>query len=175
MGPSFRHSFSRQPSLINLQAGGLLIEAPLKLSKNITIGPAPDEACLESLSAKGFKSVVNFSKKGELDQKMLPVDEGALVESLGMEYLHVPLSVSNLKHDVVDSFVEQSESLEEPIYMHCRAGQRSTPFALLLYAIRRKLSVEATFKFAENKGVRWDAPFLRHFVETYLTRKNRSE
>jgi uncharacterized protein (TIGR01244 family) len=139
----------------------------VRLSPHITIGPqlSPDE--WEELAHKGFRTVVNLSRKGELDQ-VVPEDEERIVTERGMAYLHFPVSVSAMGTRHVDEFLAEAGELETPMYIHCRLGQRSAPFALILHAVRKRLTLPTLKKRAAQHGLVWRSPFLNGFVERYF-------
>ncbi len=144
------------------------LSKPIKIGKNIVVGPAPTEEMLEKLAERGCKAVVNLSKKGELNQPMNPDDEGSAVEELGMAYIHLPVTLSTVKDDHVNQFCELMDEAQRPIYVHCRIGQRAIPFSLIYHALKRKLSPEKLFKKAEKLGVAWEAPFIRNLVAKHV-------
>ncbi len=151
-----------------------MITKPIKLSKNITIGPAPSgEKELEKLASKGFKLIVNLQKDREFG--MGPSEEEELTKEFGMNYLHHPISISSIKRDHVDTFIDEIDEKDFPVYIHCRIGQRAVPLSLILHAIRRKLSVEKIFKKADKVGIEFSSPFLRNFIESYMKGYERRE
>ncbi|MCB0323699.1 MAG: hypothetical protein KDD69_09010 [Bdellovibrionales bacterium] len=143
---------------------------PLKFGKKIVAGPAPTKEQLARLAKCGFKTVVNLSKKGELDQALSPEDEAEVVDELRMHYVHLPVSISSMKHDQVDALIEKMSEADFPAYFHCRIGQRATPFALLLYALQKGMTSGEALSKAEGMGVEWNAPVIRDFVASYLDR-----
>lgn len=145
-----------------------MITKSKKLSKLITIGPPPSETELELLAKQGFGTIVNLSTPGELDQVLSPEDEGKQVLELGLQYLHFPVSLSKLKPCQVQEFVDAVEGKPGPIYIHCRLGQRSGPFGIILYGLRRRLSPERALEKAEKLGITWGIPLLTDFVRKSL-------
>lgn len=61
------------------------------------VGPAyiagqPTEDALRDMAAKGIKTVINLRTQQEMDNRgAVPFDEAALLEELGMTYVHIPL------------------------------------------------------------------------------------
>ena len=144
------------------------IEKVLKLSKTLSVGPAPTAEMIETLAERGYKSVINLSKKGELNQPMSPEEEGTAVKESGMSYIHHPVTLSSVKDEQIAEFCEMVDKAEGPIYVHCRIGQRAIPFGLICHALRKKLSTEKLLKRAEKLGIKWDVPFIRDLVLKYL-------
>ena len=148
-----------------------MLRKPIKISKNITVGPQVDATELEALAGKGFKTIVNLCKKGEFEQKLSPEEEAEQAKAVGLNYVHLPVSVSNWKHDHFDTMMDELSGCEKPIYLHCLMGQRSAPFGLLFYAIKKNLAPEQLMSKAEKLGFDWNAPVLRTFIESYLHRR----
>lgn len=139
-----------------------------KISRELTVGPQLDESQLEDLARQGFKVIVNLSKRGELDQPLTPSEEGEKVAELGMHYVHHPVSIKTMRTDDVDVIREQVKDLEGPVYVHCRIGQRSKLFGMLLHGIRKGLSARRLFTKARKVGIEWNAPLFETFVENYM-------
>ncbi len=148
-----------------------MIHSPIRLSDKITVGPQPAASDLKDLAEKGFKTVINLSKKGELGQELKPAEEGEEVEALGMAYCHMPLSLTSVKSEHIEEFCREVGEAKTPVYVHCRIGQRSGPFSLIYYAIKRKLSPEQALKRAEKLGIRCSAPMLTSLISNFLKNK----
>ncbi|MCB9638353.1 MAG: phosphatase [Myxococcales bacterium] len=147
-----------------------MIRKKVKISQNLMIGPPPTEESLRELADKGFKTIVNLCIKGEFDQVWSPDQEGEKVQSLGLQYLHIPVSMKSMSHSQVDELCEQLSDEMQPVYIHCRLGQRSIPFSLLYYAREKGLSLKRLMTKAAKLGLSWDAPFLQTFVQSYFER-----
>ncbi len=148
-----------------------MIQSPIKVSEKLTVGSQPSEELLQQLADSGFKSVINLSRKGELDQIFQPEEEGEIVANLGMKYLHVPISLSNVKDTDIAEFCAAMENTPSPVYVHCRIGQRSGPLSLIYHAMRRKLSAEKVLEKGERLGLKWSAPMIANIVQQYLGKR----
>lgn len=148
-----------------------MIHSPIRLSDVITVGPQPAAGDLKKLADKGYKTIINLSKKGELGQEFKPSEEGEEVEALGMSYCHMPLSLTSVKSEDIEEFCREVGEAKSPVYVHCRIGQRSGPFSLMYYAAKRKLSPEQALKKAEKLGIRCSAPMLISMVSNFLKNK----
>ena len=71
---------------------------------------------IEELSRRGFRAVVNLSRKGELDQVLNPEQEEIEVTSFGMRYVHLPVSILSLKPTQADEFIEELEGERRGLY-----------------------------------------------------------
>lgn len=147
-----------------------MLRRKLKISRELTVGPHLDEDGLQELAKKGYKTIVNLCKKGELDQPLSPKEEAVKTEELGMEYVHVPISIKDLKSQHIDALCKELSETEKPVYLHCRIGQRSSTVGLIYHAIRKDLSVRRTLTKARKLGLSWNAPILQAFIEKYIER-----
>lgn len=145
-----------------------MLRKSIKISPRITVGPQPSEEMLEGLAEQGFKSVMNLSKKGELGQVLNPIEEQAAVVELGMEYIHIPTSLSTVKESQIEEACRMLGELPTPIYIHCRIGQRCGPFAMIYHAMRKKLSPQQALIKAEKLGLEWRAPMISKMLINYL-------
>ena len=148
-----------------------MIDSPIKISRRITVGPQPTQQLLERLAKRGFKTIVNLSRKGELDQVFQPEEEKELVEELGMEYLHVPVSLSNIKDSQIEEFCQSLETMPPPAYVHCRIGQRAGPLSLIFHAMHKRLTADQVLEKGEALGLELQAPMIATIVRQYLRRK----
>ncbi len=148
-----------------------MLDAPLKISRRLTIGIQPSDEKIESLADSGYKTVINLSKKGELGQALTPEEEGKLVNEHGMTYIHLPMSLSNLKDKQIDEVCTALADAKQPVYLHCRVGQRAVPLGFIYHALRKKLSTPTLLEKAEKLGIDWHAPMLLDTVTRYLGKK----
>ena len=79
-------------------------------SEDIAFGSQPEPADLESLAAKGVKTIIN-TRFPEEDQGDLPPERAkAEAEALGMRYVNIPVSPVEF---TPDSLAEVSRALSE--------------------------------------------------------------
>ncbi len=147
-----------------------LIDQQIRVSPKLTIGPQIDEEGLKQLADQGFKAIVNLSGKGEFDQIFAPKEEGELVEELGMEYIHAPLTLRRISPEDLDTICQEVASVDGPVYMHCLRGQRSSVAGLIFHAIRRGFTTKTIRRRANKLGITWKAPYLQDVVRKYIER-----
>lgn len=89
---------------------------------DIVIGGQPTEAHLRAANDLGFQTVVNLRPDEEFDD----FDEQALVEELGMTYVHIPVAgeedVTRENAEALSRILEDTGN--RPILMHCSSGNR---------------------------------------------------
>jgi len=140
----------------------------MKINEQVTVGPQPSEDQLQELHGQGFKSVVNFRTEGEEEQPLSPQDEGEKVKSLGMEYLHIPVSMKAMGPELVDQFREEYPDLPKPVYAHCKGGKRAGAMAMMNMAVEQGMTGEQTLQKAKEMGFECDKPELEQFVRKYV-------
>jgi uncharacterized protein (TIGR01244 family) len=151
-----------------------LLDAPLILSKQLTVGPHLDEELIETITSSDYKSVFNLSHKGEFGQTYSPKEEAALLEAESVEYHHFPVALNRMNYEDMATLCAALQAAPKPVYVHCRAGQRSLPLALIFLALKQKLSGEQIIRKAEQMGVSFRAPMLPEFIKQCL-KKARQE
>src|SRR5262249_55662477 len=134
------------------------------------VGGQPTEDQLAELARAGFRTVVNLRTVGEQDQPLSPEAEGKQVRTLGMAYLHVPVSTKDLKVEKVDEFRRKFAELPRPAFVHCSVGKRAGAFLTMSLAVDQGASGDQALRQAEQMGFRFDQPELEEFVKGYVDR-----
>ena len=140
----------------------------MKINDRITVAGQPDASELASLAEEGFRSVINLRVTNEQEDMLSPVDEGNEVRGHGMTYLHLPVSMKQIRPEQVDEFGNAVEALEAPIFVHCQSGKRSGAFVMMREAIAHGWSGEETLEKAEAMGFECEQAELREFVKQYV-------
>ena len=89
----------------------------------------PTEEGFKLLADRGVKVIVNLRPEAEM-QRTMEFDESAIVESLGMEYVHIPMTPGTFNAADVAEFEEvfyrRRTVPGEPFTMviHCRSSNR---------------------------------------------------
>ena len=146
----------------------------MKINGQVTVGGQPSADELKELAGQGFKSIVNFRTEGEEDQPLSPAEEGEQVGGLGLQYLHVPVSMQSMTAETVDRFREQFDKLPTPVFAHCKGGTRAGAMVMMHLASEQGMSGEQTLKQAEQMGFECKQPELKRFVETYVDQHART-
>lgn len=150
---------------INLETHGLAV-----------IGQ-PTESDLRKLKEAGVKTVVNLRHAGE-DQMPLSIEaEGELVHELGMDYVHLPVSMKPPEEGGADetlavAFEKVLAAAREvgPVAVHCKLGQRAGAMVLIALGKQRGWDGAAALEAADELGLGGvkDNKKLRGYVETCL-------
>ncbi|MDB5339954.1 MAG: hypothetical protein JWN70_5573 [Planctomycetaceae bacterium] len=146
------------------------MEQYFKINDEITIGPQPSAAQLQTLQNDGYQTIVNFRNAGEDEESMSPQAECDAVRAAGMTYLHIPVTMKAMAAESVDLFRKQYSELPKPIFAHCKSGKRAAAMAMLNIAVQEGLSADQCLQNAKQMGIDFDQPELTTFMQTYLSR-----
>jgi protein tyrosine phosphatase (PTP) superfamily phosphohydrolase (DUF442 family) len=83
------------------------------------------------IASEGYRSVINLALT--TSPGALP-DEGALVETLGMEYVHIPVEFDAPRPGDLEQFFAAVERAPGKVFVHCIANKRVSAF-LFLYRV----------------------------------------
>lgn len=97
-----------------------------QVAAGLFCGGAPAEAQLRALKARGVRQVIDLRQHHETEH-----DEAALCQSLGLEYVSVPMGESLPDFPTVERLLSQLCST--PTYLHCRHGCDRTGAIVALY------------------------------------------
>lgn len=104
----------------------------LRLSESLISSGMPTAEQLTEAAESGVQVVINLAlptSEGAL------ADEGPLVESLGMEYVSIPVLWDHpTRESLLDFFHAMDAHRGQSVYVHCQANYRATAF-IALYRI----------------------------------------
>ena len=104
----------------------------LKLSDRIATAGQPTELQLSSVKIAGYRSIINLAPGTH--ENALP-NEREIVESLGIEYIHIPVKFDRPTSEDFDCFCDVMKSSQErSVFVHCAANLRVSSF---MYLYRR--------------------------------------
>ena len=119
---------------------------------NVLLSGQPTEEGLRLLAERGVKFIVNLRPDAEM-QRAVDFDEAALVESLGMEYVHIPMTPNTFSADDVARLkaviCRPATFPAEPftLVIHCRSSNRcGALWAAFLHE---------TYRFKEAKAIEY--------------------
>lgn len=99
------------------------------LDGRVYIGGQPKEEALRALPARDVTAVINLRTAKEMgDTSKVAFDEAALVDSLGMDYIEIPLGGKDNPYtpEAVESFAEALDLHLGPVLLHCASGGRAS-------------------------------------------------
>jgi uncharacterized protein (TIGR01244 family) len=103
-----------------------------QVESTIACGGSTTPDAIREIKRMGFKTVVNLRLASE--PGALVDEEGAIVRSLGMTYVHLPFNIQTPDPKLVENFMTAvAGPANTPAYVHCAAGGR----AAALWMIKR--------------------------------------
>ncbi|MDW7772228.1 MAG: protein tyrosine phosphatase family protein [Desulfobulbaceae bacterium] len=86
----------------------------------------PSETQLRKVAAERFEVVINL---GLLDPRYCLPDEASLVQSLGLEYHHIPVSFQAPQLENLQRFFSVMDAVQgKKVFVHCAANKRVSSF-----------------------------------------------
>ena len=111
-----------------------------RLSDLIATAGQPSEEELAVVAQAGFEVVVNLALH---DAGYSLPDECRTVESLGMQYMHIPVVWERPLRSDLERFFEVMDKLTgKHIFVHCAANKRVSVFMALYRQLRQGWSVD---------------------------------
>jgi uncharacterized protein (TIGR01244 family) len=102
-----------------------------QLTERIATAGQPSRQELEMVAAAGYQTVINLHISPDLP------DEGNVVRSLGMAYVHIPVPWEQPARSHLERFFQAMEAHDgESLFVHCAANMRVSAF-MALYRIHR--------------------------------------
>jgi protein tyrosine phosphatase (PTP) superfamily phosphohydrolase (DUF442 family) len=140
----------------------------LALSDTLFTGGMPKADQLTDAAQRDVQIVINLAPDTVPDA--LPNEE-QLVNSLGMQYIHIPVIWTTPTKDGLDRFMAvMDENKDKKIFVHCQANFRATAFVALYRILRQSWKPEDAI---EDMHKIWDAedyPIWKMFIEENLKR-----
>jgi len=93
------------------------------------IGGQPDQEALRALPVHGVTAVINLRTPKEMaDTSRVDFDEAALVDSLDLDYVEIPLGGKDHPYDpaALEAFGSAMEQHTGPVLVHCASGWRAS-------------------------------------------------
>jgi len=112
----------------------------LQLSDRVATAGQPTEKQFLSVKDAGYQVVINLAPRTA--ENALP-DEKMTVESLGMQYVHIPVKFDRPTVEDFDRFcLAMQENAQDSVFVHCAANLRVSAFCYLYRRIHQGLSAE---------------------------------
>jgi uncharacterized protein (TIGR01244 family) len=147
------------------------MKPPIKIDDKVTAGAQPGDDDLAALAKQGITTIINLRRAGESNQPITPESEGEKARALGLHYVHLPVSVADLRPDQVRAFTQAVERSDGPVYVHCGAGQRACAFALMHKAGSDGSTADGVLAKAKDKGIDLPDEAVVTFIKAYVGTK----
>ena len=111
-----------------------------QITKNIGTGGQPTVNQLTEVVKNGYKTVVNLAMH---DSDNAIADEGSIVASLGMTYVHIPVPFDAPSPSHLKKFCKVMDSLSgEKVFVHCAVNARVSAFMHQYLTLKKEVSSE---------------------------------
>jgi uncharacterized protein (TIGR01244 family) len=130
------------PNPVSLDTAGLFQDKFVSVGDDMFIGGQPTEKALRELKGKGVTTVVNLRMPEEMAR--VGFDEAALVQELGMKYVHIPMR-GTADHPYgpkgLDTFAAAMASADRKVLLHCTVAWRASHLWAAYLIRERKVAV----------------------------------
>jgi uncharacterized protein (TIGR01244 family) len=135
----------------------------LKLSDRLTTAGQPTIAEFTAVQAAGYQTVVNLALPSSTNA--LP-DEAAIVQSLGLEYIHIPVQWEQPTIADLQRFFAVLDRDDRPVFVHCALNMRVSAFVYLYRRLRQGVSSEVAL--ADLHQIWEPIPVWQQFIDAAL-------
>ncbi len=121
------NSSAAPPAPVILDTTGLFQARFAKVGDDVFIGGQPTEKALRDLKAQGVTIVVNLRSPAEMER--ISFDEAALVKSLGMRYVYLPMrGTPELPYSpqALKDFTAAMKAADGKVLLHCTIAWRAS-------------------------------------------------
>lgn len=102
------------------------MESLKKLTPFLSVMPQINAGDVGTLSALGFRSIINSRPDGEAPDQPPSAEIEAAAKRLGLVYRHIPAISGNVSDEAVAEYAAALAELKGPVASFCRTGTRST-------------------------------------------------
>lgn len=158
------------PAPVALDTTGMFLARFSRVGDDVFIGGQPTERALRELQAQGVTTVVNLRTPEEMTRSV-PFDEAALVRSLGMTYVYIPMrGTAEYPYSpaAVAKFAEAMRSTNGKLLLHCTVAWRASHLwgAYLIKA--RGLPIDSALANARAINLSDERPPIEQFLDQSL-------
>jgi uncharacterized protein (TIGR01244 family) len=140
----------------------------LALSETLFTGGMPRADELADAAQHGVDLVINLAPHES--PNALP-NEAELVNSLGMQYINIPVNWNTPTRDGLDRFTAaMDENQGRKILVHCQANFRATAFVALYRILKQGWKIEEAMGDMHKIWDEEDYPMWKMFIENTLKR-----
>ena len=140
----------------------------LALSETLFTGGMPRAEQLTDAAQQGVEVVINLAPHEVPDA--LP-GEAELVDSQGMQYIHIPVNWNTPTKEGLDRFMDaMDENKDRKVLVHCQANFRATAFVSLYRILRQGWQTEDALEIMHQIWNEDEYPVWKMFLEDTLKR-----
>ena len=132
----------------------------------------PTESQLQMIAESGFQVVINLALPTS-DNAI--ANEGSLVTSLGMSYVHIPVDFGSPRPQDFRAFCRVMHAFDDrPVFIHCAANMRVSAFVFLYRVLFQQIDLaeaERDLHAIWHPDEVWSR-FIQNEIVTYGTKGN---
>ena len=105
-----------------------LFQARIARVGDVFIAGQPTERALREMRAQGVTTVINLRMPDEM-KRAVPFDEEAVVEQLGMRYVHIPVRAGTAhpySPEALEGFAQALHTANGKVLLHCTVAWRAS-------------------------------------------------
>ncbi len=149
----------------------------VKINERLTVADQPMIAEFQSLSAQGFKTIINARPDGEEPAQPGNAQERTAAQAAGMDYGFIPVTGPTITEADIRAFQKKMAEAEGPVFAHCKGGTRALTLHVLGEALDGRIERDAIEAFGNAHGfdlsgaIRWldrraaAAPHIKAFFD----------
>jgi uncharacterized protein (TIGR01244 family) len=136
------------------------------LTEKLSSSGMPTADQMKEVAEAGTQVVINLAPATVKDA--LP-NEDSLVQSLGMEYVHIPVEWNHpTQQNLQDFFAAMDEHQEEKVLVHCQANYRASSFVMLYRVLKLGWKKQEAIPVMEKMWNPEDFPVWQKFIDQNL-------
>ena len=137
------------------------------LDENLSSSGMPTADQMKEVAEAGVQLVINLAPH---DAPNAIPDEGELVNSLGMEYINIPVTWRAPKSEALTRFMKEMDAhAGKKILVHCEANYRASAFVMMYRVLRLGWNKADAIPVMEKMWNPEDFPVWEKFIQDQLT------
>ena len=148
----------------------------VRLGDDVFIGGQPTERALRELKEQGVTTVVNLRTPEEMT-RFVTFDEAALVRSLGMTYVYIPMrGTAEFPYSpaAVTKFAEAMRGANGKVLLHCTVAWRASHLWGAYLIKERGIRIDSALANARAINLGDERPPIEQFLDQALPTYGRS-
>lgn len=139
---------------------------PRVIAEGFAVSPQLTKGDILSLALAGYKTIINNRPDAEEAGQMTAAEAQKIAEENCMNYIHIPVKMSELTTETVEKFSKALQENPSPILAHCKSGTRSCVLWTMATAKENIMSLEELMDCAARGG--YDLTRMRPLIEQYI-------
>ena len=137
------------------------------LDGNLSSSGMPTADQMKEVAEAGVQLVINLAPH---DAPNAISDEGELVNSLGMEYINIPVTWRAPESEALTRFMKEMDAhAGKKILVHCEANYRASAFVMMYRVLRLGWNKADAIPVMEKMWNPEDFPVWEKFIQDQLT------